>query len=127
MLPVPVHAPPAATVVPPAVQMPVMQVKAPTLEVPLHAAPAVGVVQVAPLQYNDPDTLPAPVHAVPNTAPPPPEVQNPLEQVKPPALPAPVQGVPIVGVTQVAPLQYKVPDTLPAPVHAPPQTAEPPP
>lgn len=125
VLPGPAHAPPATALPPPAVQMPVTQVKPPTVDAPAHAPPATGVAQVAPLQYISPDTLPTPEHDEPNTAPLP-ELQNPLEQVKPPAVPDPVQGVPIAGVTQVAPLQYKVPDTLPAALHAPPQTADPP-
>jgi hypothetical protein len=42
------------------------------------------------------------------------------EQVNPPAVPVPVHAVPMVGVLQVAPLQYRVPDTLPAPEQVPP-------
>ncbi|MCX7139549.1 MAG: hypothetical protein NT123_00275 [Proteobacteria bacterium] len=53
--------------------------------------------------------------------------QKPAEQVNPAAVPVPVHAVPIVGVTQLAPLQYSEPDTLPVPVHAPPTTAIPPP
>ena len=117
-----------------------MQVNPATVAAPVHAVPTVGVIHVAPLQYSDPDTLPAPVHTPPKTAPavqsaglvahvvpvvPPPVVQKPDVQVNPPAVAVPVHGVPTVGVTHVAPLQYSDPDTLPAPVHTPPKTAPP--
>jgi hypothetical protein len=89
------------------VQKPAVQVNPPALPVPLQGVPIVGVTQVAPLQYSDPDMLPAPLQAPPNTVPPPPEDtdQKPAAQVNPPALADPVHGVPIIGVTQVAPLQ----------------------
>jgi hypothetical protein len=121
---------PKVAVPAPVVQVPV-QVKPPTVDDPLHAVLTVGVVQVAPLQYSDPETLPAPLHAPPDTAVAPPEqkapagaekplqappmvptgkvvdaIQDPdAEQVNPPAVPVPVHAVPMVGVLQLAPLQ----------------------
>lgn len=106
MLPIPVHAPPATAVVVPVVQNPAVQVKPATLDEPVQAVPEVGVIQVVPLQYRDPDTLPVPVHAPPTTAVPPPAVtQNPREQVNPATVEFPLQAVPTAGVPQVAPLQ----------------------
>lgn len=65
------------------IQTPPEQVKPPAVPVPIHAEPIVGVIHVAPLQYNDPDTLPAPEHAPPQTAAVL-DVQTPPEQVKVP-------------------------------------------
>ena len=131
-LPAPVHAPPNTAVAstaapaPELTQTPAEQVKPATVDVPVHAMPTAGVFQVAPLQYSDPDTLPAVVHAPPATALPPPLVQNPAVQVKPATVEVPVHAVPTAGVIQVAPLQYSDPDMLPAPAQAPPTTAVPP-
>lgn len=99
------HAPPANAVAPPVVQNPAVQVKPATVEVPVQAVPTAGVIQVAPLQYSDPDTLPAPVHTPPTTAVALTGAQMPAEQMKLPTVEVPLQAMPTAGVIQLAPLQ----------------------
>ncbi len=95
------------------------QVKVPTVAVPVHAVLTVGVTHDVPLQYREPDTLPAVEQA-------PPEfgvalAQRLLMQVKAPTVAVPVHAVLTAGVTHDVPLQYREPDTLPAVEHAPPE------
>lgn len=72
-LPGPMHAMPKVAVPAPGVQVPNVQVKPPTVDDPTHAVLAAGVLQIAPSQYRDPDTLPVPVHAPPAAGVAPPE------------------------------------------------------
>jgi hypothetical protein len=88
-------------------QNPPVQVKPATVDDPTHALATVGVVQVKvlPLQYSDPDTLPAPIHAAPKVAVPPPGIHMAPVQVKPATLLDPVHAVLAAGVIHVVPLQ----------------------
>lgn len=87
------------------------QVKPPAVPVPVHGVPIAGVIQIEPLQYSDPDTLPVPVQAPPETAlakatvPLPVVTQTLAVQVNPATVDVPIHALPTVGTPQVAPLQ----------------------
>lgn len=88
------------------VQNPPVQVKPATVDDPMHAEFTVGVVQVRlPLQYSDPETLPAPIQAAPKVAVPLPDIHMVPVQVKPATLLDPVHAVLATGVIHVVPLQ----------------------
>ena len=76
-LPAPIHAAPKVAVPLPGIHMAPVQVKPATLLDPMHAVLAVGVIHAVPSQYRDPETLPEPLHAPPDTAVPPPEQKAP--------------------------------------------------
>ena len=129
MVPAPLQAPPTTGVpeVPvPVIQMPPEQVKPATDDEPVHAVPTAGVIQVAPLQYSDPDVLPGELHADPAVGVPPAPVavaQKPAEQLNPATVTEPAQAAPIAGVTEVVPLQYRDSVVVPGAVQGPPWTA----